>query len=368
MLRRLRREDGAAMLLVLLMIAVLTVIGLALAELGQAHLLLVYRERQSIQALDLAEAGLNRAVAELWMNPGWTGDSDAAVEGAEGAYSVTIARDPHSPLQVIATSTGVAGRARRTVRGTIFVLNAFAADQGLMIRDDLAWTLSNLTVHGTTQIAGDLSVTGGRVRLYGQVTLAGEMSDPGSRVSATSPITEHGTVMSAPDIDTGIFHSQPWDLIDIDYPDGSTLDNHTLKGGAPYPSSVLYVAHIEGDGRLENISASNKLPGDIQLMLVVADGSLTLAGNFKPPKDVPAVIIAGGDITVGTNCSLSRTALIANGRLLLAGDLDVGGSVAADTVIAGRYDLSVNEEPLAMPALPIALQVTLLTWEEVTPP
>lgn len=367
MRRGLNRERGAAMLIVLLTVTALLLVGLALAELSRANLMLVTSERQALQALDLAEAGLHRAVAELWSDPGWAGVSGVALPGADGTYSVSVAPDPEAPAEVIVTATGTCGRVTRTVRGRVLVLDTLDIGLALALRNSVVWPGGELTVSGSTQIGGDLTVFGGSLRFTGTTILGGRLTDPGHRVVATPPIIQGGTVIPLPELGSAGFDSAPLDAIDIDYPNGTRLDNPDLKGGGPPHWPLYYIAHIEGSGTVGTLSFGNNPWDQVLLVALVADGDLVLDGQINPPKGAVLAIIAGGDIVVTKNCNLDDALLIADGKLVLQRDLDVTGTVIADTVEAGSNRLTVTQQSLGAVTLPFALQVSLLSWEEVAP-
>lgn len=366
-MRRALNESGAAMLIVLLTVTVLLLVGLALAELSRANLLLVNSERQALQALDLAEAGLHRAVAELWSNPSWAGVAGVGLSGADGTYSVTVAPDPEAPAEVIVTATGTCGRVTRTVRGRVLVMNTLDIGLALGLRDSLVWPSGQLFVNGATQIGGDLTVYGGSLSFTGTTIIGGHLSDPEGRTVATPPIIQGGPVAPLPELGSAGFDRAPLDSIDIDYPDGTRLDNSDIKGGGPPHWPLFFIAHIEGSGTVGTLSFGNN-PGDpLLLVALVADGDLVLDGRINPPKDALLAVIARGDIVVSANCKLDNALLIAGGQLVLQRDLDVTGTVVADTIDPGLNRLTVRQQALGTVTLPFALQVSLLSWEEVAP-
>lgn len=107
--RQSNGESGQALVAALAAIAFLSLIAVAVLALSTGQMSITARDRQSLQALNVAEAGVNRALWEIENNPDYTGNSDP-VSFKGGSYTVTVSSevDENNGQQFrIIESTGV---------------------------------------------------------------------------------------------------------------------------------------------------------------------------------------------------------------------------------------------------------------------
>ncbi len=116
--RLLSRRDGMALGAAIIILVVILVLGLAYLSLAVHEWILVRREVDNARAFFLAEAGRQRALYDLNVNPSVLPSyTDEPLGG--GTYSVQTAGDPSTGATV--TSTGAFNDMQRRVRSTVVV-------------------------------------------------------------------------------------------------------------------------------------------------------------------------------------------------------------------------------------------------------
>jgi len=111
-MKGLKKEEGIALVITLLIMALLLVMGTAFLSISSTETLISINERNRLQAFHVAEAGSERAIAELNINETYTGTGGEQALGF-GTYEATVTPlstplsgvvDPVDPMQI--TSTG----------------------------------------------------------------------------------------------------------------------------------------------------------------------------------------------------------------------------------------------------------------------
>jgi len=103
-----RGEKGIALVITLLVMTLLLIMGNAFLSISSTETLISINERNRLQAFHVAEAGSERAIAELNVNGAYAGTGGEQALGF-GTYEVTVTPlsgvvDPVDPMQI--TSTG----------------------------------------------------------------------------------------------------------------------------------------------------------------------------------------------------------------------------------------------------------------------
>lgn len=202
-----RQPRGAALVIAMLVMAVLLLAGTTFLTISSTESQIALNERVSAQAMLLAEAATNKAIAQLDANPGYTGETNTSLGGGTFTISVTTAAGctstPPSARNLVATASVPVrgGQAQVKLQATVdqvsypFRWGAFAikGDSGtkeLVLDDDSSvgsfdssLGAYNATVSGTTNV-GKQGHIGANADVYlernvvvqGHVTAGGSIS------------------------------------------------------------------------------------------------------------------------------------------------------------------------------------------------
>lgn len=107
-----KQESGSALLLVVFITALLAAVVLGNLQVNTEEIQLMQNHIHGAEAMAVAEAGLNDALAQLRLGAGWTsGFANKSFHG--GSYTVT--RDDATIASVAATSDGFTARVEADV-------------------------------------------------------------------------------------------------------------------------------------------------------------------------------------------------------------------------------------------------------------
>jgi|GEM_PF-1760518 len=115
-------EAGAALVTVLILVAVLTVIGVAMVDLVLTEIGIAYTGEDAVAAQYIAEGGVARGLFELDQNAGWAGVTDTL---GDGQYQVTVTA---SGLIRSIESVGTRNAGRQALNAAVKVLPRFMLD------------------------------------------------------------------------------------------------------------------------------------------------------------------------------------------------------------------------------------------------
>src|SRR3970040_3143682 len=89
MMKRGRGQEGIALVITLLVMTLLLIMGSAFMSISSTETLIAINERNRVQAYHLAEAGAERAIAQLNANSNYAGTGGEQALGT-GTYTVTV--------------------------------------------------------------------------------------------------------------------------------------------------------------------------------------------------------------------------------------------------------------------------------------
>ncbi|MFH1372151.1 MAG: hypothetical protein ABII09_12820 [Planctomycetota bacterium] len=108
-MRAKKKNCGSVLLVIIFAIALLTMITVGILQMTTEELMLMHNQLYSAQAIELAEAGLNDAFAQIRADSGWTPDAGYTNKSFDGygSYTVTYEGLPPDPNII---STGVSSQ------------------------------------------------------------------------------------------------------------------------------------------------------------------------------------------------------------------------------------------------------------------
>src|SRR5687767_892151 len=315
-----RARRGAAMLLVLYVIAVAAILVYAMLSMASLQRQMERNIRRGPEAEALAESGVNLAIYYLlnpqnapgyaamtnidWYWPG-TGGPVGFGAAADGTIDVAVTHDPAKPFEYEITSTGAAAGSAvsRTVHSRVFV--------------NADYEVNHAAVFGSEPIA------------VGGFTTLGALGEP-TKVYARGALTiktggkVYGTVYK------GLF--SPASLVQ--------------PIGGSFQALPVVPVFVPPDLSRVRSYLTYTLPGDPTNTVYTADthaGGLSLGGAWGPSATNPAgVHVVTGDLTLLANAHVSGT-LVVTGNLslnLLASTVSVATlqSALPALVVGGNID------------------------------
>lgn len=435
-----RSEKGAALVIALLIMGVLLLLGTAFLTISSTETQIAFNQRDSVQALYNAEAGIERAKSYLdglnasglsfnsTLNQWPFGQNPDPVNrisvqmgalSVEGNYLVQITDNiddnPSNPSndvdkKVIATSTGIFGRAQRLIVATIGTRTPVGVITG-----------GNLTISGNAEIGG----SGANIHSNGNITISGNPE-------VEKNVTTSGTC-DCEDAEIGGTVKQgvaprPLPVINAadyrpsaDYElraDGNVYAGQSGAAGPPgtflanatttpyngwrwteskwdYQGNTAYSGSYYAEGNVEVGSNPGKSGLELSIPLpplplpsvplgantepwkvsIFATGDIVISGNPKMvPKDNRGyLLIAGKDIKISGNPEIPYPGIIAaHEQIRISGNLEGQGfvlgedgaatsSTVTSNVISGNPEITYN----GFPSWPWSGGITILAWQEV---
>jgi Tfp pilus assembly protein PilX len=105
-MRLMYRNDGSAFIIVVFVVALLAAVVMGMLQINTEEIQIMRNQIYAAEALAIAEAGLNDALAEIRIDSGWvTGFADKAF--SDGSYTVTVGG---SLPNLTITSTGTSSQ------------------------------------------------------------------------------------------------------------------------------------------------------------------------------------------------------------------------------------------------------------------
>jgi len=163
----IKNEKGVALVLTLALLAVLSVLAVAMVFLGRYETRFLVKERLSDSALYIADGGIEYGINELQKSTGYQGTSEPCPLGNVGEFSVSVSTDDQPANHYQITSTGFVPNANspretRTVRSVVNIVPgtppyAVGAEHGITVAD-------NVTIKGDLRSNGQI-VLGSNVKI-----------------------------------------------------------------------------------------------------------------------------------------------------------------------------------------------------------
>lgn len=325
------------LILALLIMMVLGSLLLVILTIGSMESQISANLLRGSHALYLAEAGLERALAQMIASPLAISTApsspallyDRELLGAFGHYSVNYRAI--GPDTILVESTGAAQRnAERLLRAVI--TRSFVPSTALLAERAVALTGSARVEgeRGNVHSNGGLSLTSG-VIVERQATTSGSFTGEGATIGGKrgSGYPKQGI----PSVDLPAFRS----LADFILGETTILE---VSSGAIHPSGWLgWEALSPGEWR----NGGSEIPDGIY----VASESITIDGSPGTSSSPWKVtLIAGGDVTINGSSVMvpaSQDLLIASGRAIRVGGSSVlnGLAVANEMIeLGGRVNLN----------------------------
>lgn len=367
-------ERGQALLFVVLMTSLILVLTTGVLEITSIHRRNVQYQRQQVQAYYIAEAGIERVIAKIREEPGWLDrfslGRDESVSELKGPYAggeisqVTLRKTTEGMgLKIELTSLGKFSSAQKTLRATLYYVNAQSLLGGLSLLPD---TPLDLDIKGNFSLE-NAGQNWGRLLLNGNLKLSGS-----AHVEADVYVS--GSVEGRDKIE-GQVYTNVRDLPQFPEVNLSYYETEARRTGQYYPTDLTLsgtrvytgIYYIRGDLSLSGTysgQATFVVEGDVSiardLLPVSSYDAITIIclGNVDMENSkVKATVIAGGTLSVRGNGELEG-ALVARGLNFGGSGGGGGGSVTI------KYNPQFIQSNLLTGVLP---QLTIISWKENYP-
>jgi hypothetical protein len=218
---RINSQRGMAALIALLMVGMLTLLGLAALSISDDEITVAGNALQETKAFNLAEAGIERSLAQLKNNPAWRAGYNSEFLGA-GTYAVVVLDSASMPAlddSLLLKSTGESDHARCVIEALLAPSGAHPLFNHAIYAgnreeydpdaDSQAW-VSEMTFSGT---GADKDIVNGDVFFNGHVDVTGDAAingtvDAGGDIAGNPP---------SGDANSGVDYLAPPDLAGMNY-------------------------------------------------------------------------------------------------------------------------------------------------------
>ena len=213
----------------------------------------------------------------------------------------------------------------------------------------------NITIHGTTSIAGGMHANGS-VTQTGGGTVAGDVSAVGSTsvgAAVSGNETPNADTINVPLITAADFNA--WRMEAQTAPNIYSAGNYTYSDTGDQAKKIVFA-----DG---NISVSGS---DLKNVTIIATGNIQVTGSSSMNTDggIGTAMIAGGNITFNGS-SHTYGAFWCNGNFVTNGSSMLEGSIVAggDVTRNGTFNFTYNNK-LENEDLPPGKECEIVTWKD----
>ncbi|RKX20406.1 MAG: hypothetical protein DRP35_06105 [Candidatus Zixiibacteriota bacterium] len=351
----LKNESGAALIITLSLLMILSLIGITSIETAHTDVELSFNQQQAEKAFFIAEAGSNRAYVKLNNNNDWdTGFVNIQIN--DGTYDVAVRNfldDPSLDDTVIITSSGTFREALSIIELTAvpeyssqFKFGMFGKDSihiknGMYVdsynSDSGSYAATADTLHGDVGSNGFIDIKNG-ASIGGNVVtslVGGASVNPGATV--TGEIVDDIPEQIPPDIPQSEFD---WAEANNDAGTGFSGSSYTYnpstnsliaKGNLELSEGVYFFSSII----LKNSASLTVTPGDEVTIYVTGDIELKNSAEVNPggtPSDL--MIYSQGDFVLKNSGDFYGTFYNPNGVADLRNSGSFYGAVVAGYTIA----------------------------------
>ena len=309
----LAAQTGAIFLTTMVSLLIMLIIGGYIFQVTTQDTHLIAKMKRSLQAQQIAEGGLARALSTLYTN--WSASvatSDVAL--GVGTYSASLAS---SNGRYLVSSVGSAEGVTRSVSAEVTAPANSAFNYALAGGGNVTWDPGTGGSSGT--LTGDL-YAGGNLSMGGTINgnaYAGGSISGSNNGTQTTP----AGAVSFPTVTNGYYKT-------IAQTNGQYISgNKTYNSGSPLPVSPAGgVIYVTGDVTINDVQSTTAV--------IFAEGNITMtkSGNSTPRLTVnqysnyPAIVTLG-NLTIDAHGNSSNgSALITTGLVYTGGNFDIIGN------------------------------------------
>lgn len=357
-------EQGIAMLAVLGIMMILTVLAFGAIAVSQNDLTLSERDSESMAALHVSEAGINKLLWQLEQFGNAATPGTYTVPVADGTATVVADRDATKKWYWTITSTGVCGKSSRILKVTVFHFSLWNMNMSLSGKKTLASGGNGIVgntsidgpfyIRGSVELSGNSSITGGPLFIKtGSLVMLNKSATLGTsseRVEAyIEPDGNNGDIvnkdgnpiLSDPNQNQVYVSTLSNQVPSIDIPTLDPMSEYRVnKAAAESTQTVASPWYFEedtgfklGPGQPNGQSEAYKVLDN--------DLSTTAEGSSRRTYRIDSLVASFGHQD-GFAWDKANRRLYVNGTVFVDGDLVIGDSANSEINYYGRGTLVVN--------------------------
>lgn len=361
----LKEENGMAMIVVIGIMLVLTTLAFGAMAISENDLKLTERDKDSMEALHVAEAGIQKAMWQLEKFGNVMENKDFTADVGNGKAYVVAEQDDSNEWLWTIESTGTCNNANRKIKVTVFNFSLWNMNMSLGQSSSLA--SGGNGVLGTTSIDGPFYVRG-NVELSGSSQITGgpffiktgslKFLDSGSTLGLAGDELEayiepadgnydiedkkgNHIIPPHPQVHVSKLSNQ---VPDIKIPPMDSLANY--RKTAADESDEVCTAYNDGVININTVSRIEDRCGYYKILDNDANdstGSLSSRHTYKLNSTVPSFGVDGSGNAVGDFAwNKDSRKLTVNGTVFVDGNLTIGDSSNSEINYYGRGTIVVN--------------------------
>jgi len=378
----IKDEKGIALVMTLILLAVLSVLAVAMVFLGRYETGFLVKQRLSDSALYIADGGIEYGINELQKSTGYQGTSEPCPLGNVGQFTVSVSTDGQPANHYEITSTGFVPdadnpRETRTVRSVVNLTEETSEvfEHAIASAGDI--TLSGSTVvNSTPTVSVGHIYSGGNILLQDNATVNGDASAVGTiTTQGNSTITgaqNAGTEpLDFPPVDTDGYISEAQAggthngnyVVDSDVNLGPLFIDGNLVIQGNHQVTLTGTVFVTGSVTLQGTPDAFSFTGSETL---VANGDVTMQGDAS--QGIPLVISVHGNVTLQGNITVQGSVIYApEGNVTIQGNPDVTGVIVGQTVTVQGSATITRQVDLTGYPLPGGgtSTVSVVSWREL---
>lgn len=350
-MKNLKNESGQALALVMMVLAVLLLMGSSLLTQGGESRKVSFEEGEIVKACYIAEAGAERAIAEIKNNPSWFKDLalDEDVEfisnlnyGGGKIAAVTVRRtsETENPTTFYIESVGEFGGAKRTIEVQGEMYDPVDFPRGVWVRSPSSFS-NNSIIESDVTAEGELtfinnSTASGVITAAGDVTLRNNMT--ATRIITGGNLTVYNNVEVTMDVDAAgdvFLYNNAVINGEVNAEGNISVSNNAVINGDVYYNGTLTVGPgaatgTEHPGGAEAVDVSIPLFPTLDEDWYAENADQILTGDLSGSINLDGIWYVAGDISISGTYSGNGT-IVAGGKVTINGDLnraDTGSSLA----------------------------------------
>lgn len=342
-------QEGTIFLTTMVSMMMMIIIGGYIFQVTTQDTHLIAEMKKSLQAQQIAEAGLARGLSTLYTN--WSSSiTTSDVPLGVGTYSTSLTS---SGGRYLVSTTGTVSGVSRTVTAEVIAPVTSAFNYALAAGSELEFEIvgqSSVTTDGDIYAGEEVELkatAGSSIITVGNVDSAGEIEVSGSGTITTGTRTEYAPQVTFPTIDfsyyqtiaqsTGTYYSSSKTFSTVNSipsPTGNVVfvnGNITISASQSTTATIVATGSITISGGTTTISAPSSQPA-----MITQTGTITISGtgNSKPSRlSTQGLVYSGNNFTITGN---HHTVTI-NGLIVALGEIEGNYSGAAQNILTINY-------------------------------